>query len=76
VEGGRIVLKVSIPPNTTATVYVPTRQPEAVTESARPVEQAIGVKYLRAEKDAAVYEVGSGSYVFESPFSASEASGQ
>lgn len=76
VEGGRIVLKVSIPPNTTATVYVPTRQPEAVTESARPVEQASGVKYLRAEKDAAVYEVGSGSYVFESPFSASEASGQ
>jgi alpha-L-rhamnosidase len=29
---GHIVLKITIPPNTTATIYVPTSRPDAVTE--------------------------------------------
>jgi alpha-L-rhamnosidase len=68
-EGEKLRLEVSIPANTTATVYVPTTQPGAVTESGRPAARAAGVKFLRAEKDAAVYEVGSGSYDFAAPFS-------
>jgi alpha-L-rhamnosidase len=72
----RIVLKVSIPPNTTAAVYVPTSQPNAVTESGLPIEQAKGVKFIHAEKETAVYEIGSGSYVFEAPFAVSGASAE
>jgi alpha-L-rhamnosidase len=75
-EGGRIVLSVSIPPNTTATVRVPTVQPDAVTESGKPAEQAEGVRFMGTEKGAAVYEVGSGRYVFESPFPAGSSAGE
>ncbi len=63
-------LSVAIPPNTTATVYVPaagTMYPWSaaeITESDKPAAQAEGVKFLRMEAGAAVYEVGSGSYVF------------
>jgi hypothetical protein len=64
-EAGKLRLEVTIPPNTTATVFVPTGKSGDVTESGQPAANAKGVKFLRPEKDAAVYEVGSGSYVFE-----------
>jgi alpha-L-rhamnosidase len=68
-EAGKLRLAVTIPFNTTATVHVPTSQPDAVTESGQSAGGANGVKFLRAEKAAAIYEVGSGNYVFEGPFS-------
>jgi alpha-L-rhamnosidase len=64
--GGQLALRVSVPPNTTAVVYVPTKG--AVTESGKPAESAEGVKFLRREGEAAVYEVASGDYDFESRF--------
>ena len=72
-EAGKLRLEVTIPPNTSATVFVPTAKSGDVTESGQPAANAKGVKFLRAEKDAAVYEVGSGSYVFEAPFPPAEA---
>jgi alpha-L-rhamnosidase len=59
-------LDVTIPPNTTATVYVPTKEAAAVTESGSTIEKVKGVKFLRLDKGAAVYEVGSGCYRFSS----------
>jgi hypothetical protein len=38
-----------------------------VTESGKPVSQAEGVRYLRQEGSALVFEVASGQYVFEVP---------
>ena len=64
-NGSALALNVTIPPNTTALVYVPSRN-GAVTESGKPVEQAADVKFIRRDKDAAVYEVGSGEYAFGS----------
>jgi alpha-L-rhamnosidase len=58
-------LEVAVPPNTTATVWLPAKDAAAVTESGKPVAKARGVKFLRAEDGAAVYEVESGSYVFK-----------
>ncbi len=63
-EAGRFHLNVAIPPNTTALVYVPAKDAGSVTESARPATQAPGVKFLRMEGGAAVYEVQSGRYAF------------
>jgi alpha-L-rhamnosidase len=60
------VLAVTIPPNTTATVYVPAREAAAVTESGRPASAALGVQYLRMTEAAAVYRVDSGTYRFVS----------
>jgi hypothetical protein len=61
---GQFNLRAVIPPNTSATIYVPAQSAETVTESGRPVAQSVGVRFLRMEPGAAVYEVGSGTYVF------------
>ncbi|MHB1033198.1 MAG: family 78 glycoside hydrolase catalytic domain [Pirellulales bacterium] len=66
VENGTFRLKVTIPANTTATVYIPAKDAAAVTESGRPAAEAEGVKFLRAEGGEAVYEVGAGEYEFRS----------
>jgi hypothetical protein len=59
-----LTLQVTVPPNTSATVYVPTAQPGAVREGKNLAAKASGVKFLRLENGAAVYQVGSGSYQF------------
>jgi alpha-L-rhamnosidase len=62
---GRLSLDVSIPPNTTAEVHVPTLDAESVTESGRPARSSPRVTFARSDADAAVYTVGSGRYAFE-----------
>jgi alpha-L-rhamnosidase len=64
VEGGRFGLDVTIPANTTATVYVPARDAAGITESGKELAQASGVKFLRTEGDRAVLAVESGTYRF------------
>ena len=66
-EEGRFTLEVTVPANTTATVYVPADDPSRVTEGGRPAAGAPGVTFLRSEPGAAVYQVGSGTYRFASP---------
>jgi len=65
-EGDRLTMDVTIPINTTATVHVPAEDAAAVTEGGNTIDKAKGVKFLRMENNAAVYEIGSGSYRFES----------
>jgi alpha-L-rhamnosidase len=66
VSGGNAILQVQIPVNTTATVHVPASNAAAVMEGSLPAGTAPGVQFLRMENGDAVYEVGSGSYVFTS----------
>lgn len=65
VTEGRLQLDFEIPANTTATVYVPTNRVESVTESGKCIENAPGVKFLRTENGAAVFDVVSGKYSFQ-----------
>jgi len=65
-DGSKLTMEVTIPANTTATVYVPAKDVAGVTESGKPVAKADGMKFLRMENDAAVYDVGSGTYRFGS----------
>ncbi len=65
-DGDRLAWSVTVPVNTTATVYVPAGAAASVKESDRPAGEAPGVKYLRAEAGAVVCEIGSGSYHFVS----------
>jgi len=60
-------MKVAIPANTAATVYVPARDAAAVQEGGVPAAQAEGVRLLRSENGMAVFSVGSGSYSFSAP---------
>ena len=63
-EAGFFRLDVTIPPNTTATVFVPGTGPESVSESGRLAGQDEGVRFLRSEGGAAVFAIGSGRYSF------------
>ncbi len=58
--------RITIPPNTTATVYVPAAGVEAITEGGRPAKKAKGIRFLRVEHNRAVFAVGSGKYRFVS----------
>ena len=66
IQGDAFLWDVAVPPNTTATVYVPARDAEAVNEGGQPAGQAEGVRFLRMEAGAAVYDIGSGAYSFRS----------
>ncbi len=65
-DGNEVTMEVTIPANTTATVYVPAKDAAGVTESGKSVGKVGGVRFLRMESGAAVYAVGSGTYRFQS----------
>ncbi len=59
--------RVTVPVNTTATVYVPAAKAEAVREGNGPAANAPGVRYLRQDEGYAVFAVSSGEYRFTVP---------
>jgi alpha-L-rhamnosidase len=60
----QLVWKISIPANTTATVYIPANNADDITESGQQLSTIPGIKILRTEKGAVVVEIGSGNYSF------------
>lgn len=66
--GGVFNLDTVIPPNTTAQIYVPTTNANAVTESGVAAISSPGVSYVGTSNNYAIYSVGSGHYVWSSPF--------
>jgi alpha-L-rhamnosidase len=58
--------KITIPCNTTATVYIPATDQAQVTEGGKKASSSKGVKFVKMEGDYAVYQVGSGNYSFSS----------
>ncbi len=67
-DGKRFTLRVTIPANTTATVFMPAKSADGVTEGGAHASEAVGVQFLRTEGDRAVYAVESGRYEFSSAF--------
>ena len=57
-------MEVTIPPNTTATVYIPARNFRSVTEAGQLAAEVDGVRFLRMEAREAVFKVSSGTYRF------------
>lgn len=66
ISGSLFRLNVSIPANTTATVYVPARSAADVSEGGKPVSKSPGVRFAGMKDGCAVFEVGSGDYRFVS----------
>jgi len=64
IDGSRFTLDVTIPPNTTATVYVSAKDKDSVTENGNPVDKAEGVKFIKMDGACAIFEVESGNYSF------------
>ena len=65
-DGAGLALDVTIPANTTATVFLPAPTGDAVTESGLPVARAPGVVSARRSGAQVVVAVGSGTYHFRS----------
>ncbi|MEI6075710.1 MAG: family 78 glycoside hydrolase catalytic domain [Verrucomicrobiota bacterium] len=65
-RGEKLNLKVTIPANTTATIYVPAKSTDSVTESGKPAVRAEGVTAQHFANGYAALEVGAGKYQFDS----------
>jgi hypothetical protein len=63
-DKNQFMLDISIPANTTATVYLPTLKEADAKESGMQAAKAKGVKFLKAENGNQVYEIVSGNYQF------------
>ncbi len=62
-EYGSFTWDITVPPNTTATVYVPGRD---ITESGIHAKNAEGVRFFKYENGHSIFGVESGEYSFES----------
>jgi len=65
-RGKQVIMNITVPCNSTATVYIPAEDAANITESGHPVEEVDGIKFLGMENNKALYAVGSGTYTFES----------
>ncbi len=63
-QGASLELRVVVPANATATVYVPTPDPGRVTEAGKPVAQSLGVKFVAVSEGRAVFAVSAGLHSF------------
>jgi alpha-L-rhamnosidase len=63
-DGRRFVLDVTVPANTSATVYIPGTDPAAVREVGGPAASAEGVSFWGVEAGSCLYTLASGRYEF------------
>ena len=61
-----LTTQVTVPPNTTATLFLPTTDEKTVTESGKPLADAPGLKPKGTEAGHAVIELTPGRYEFKS----------
>ncbi len=64
IENDTFVLDVTIPANTTATVYILAKDAGSVTEGGLPATKAKAVQFVRMDNGKAVFAIGSGQYRF------------
>jgi len=64
-ENRQFSLSVTIPPNTTTTIFLPDARLNEVTESGKPVKNAMGILNYFQEENAVKIEAGSGRYIFD-----------
>ena len=57
--------EITIPANTNAVVYLPATDVASIKESGKSIEGAEGIKFVKADNETVVLEIGSGSYLFQ-----------
>ena len=65
-DGNVFRWKVTVPPNTTATVYIPAETVADITADGRPIKSVEGVTFLRTEKDRVALGIEPGTFRFVS----------
>lgn len=72
IAGGKLILRIEVPANTTATIRVPNAKLDQVVEDGTPLGTNSEITKPRQAGDMVVLEVGSGTYTFESLVEKSE----
>jgi alpha-L-rhamnosidase len=67
--GGTFTLKVTVPPNTTATIYVPSDEEAFVNEGPGYIHSGDHVRFAGLEDGYVLFKAGSGTYKFTSRWS-------
>jgi alpha-L-rhamnosidase len=67
-ESTRFTWTIRVPPNATATVFIPSVLDSSVTESNAPIERAAGIRVIGREGNALVCEAAAGNYSFVSTY--------
>jgi alpha-L-rhamnosidase len=67
VADGQFIINLTIPANTTATVYLPIANAAQVREQDKPISNTPGITFLRNEDSRTVWTVASGEYHFSGP---------
>lgn len=65
-KGDTFTLNVSIPVNSTGTVWVPGRDLQTITVNNKSAQRSKLASFVRQEKEHAVFAIGSGQYRFQS----------
>lgn len=68
-DAGVLTWNVTVPPNTTATVILPTTDAKTIAEGGRPIAEAKGVKVTENQSSHVTLEVQPGAYEFQSAVS-------
>jgi alpha-L-rhamnosidase len=63
-EGDRFEWQISVPPNASATVSIPARDPTSLLVDGKPFDRVSGVTFLDRGADRVDLEVGAGTYRF------------
>lgn len=66
VENGLLRYEATVPPNSTATLYLPASSLESVTEGGKKFPRAKGLTFVKFEDNKAIFELTSGTYNFSS----------
>jgi alpha-L-rhamnosidase len=66
IRDGRFYLNISVPANTTATVYLPAKNKMDIMEGGKAIKQTGDVQFVSFENETAIFRVSSGVYNFES----------
>ncbi len=64
-DGKTLTLNVEIPPNTTATIFVPASESSTITEGGKPLTDLPEIKIAGTETGYVVLKTGSGKFVFK-----------
>ncbi len=67
IEDEKFYWNVTIPANTTATIFIPADMQKFITENGKPVLETAGVKFIKQENGRAVFDITSGEFEFVSP---------
>jgi alpha-L-rhamnosidase len=60
-----LIVEIKVPANTTATVHLPAGPGAQITEGGKPVSPAKGIRPVAGDDSTAMFELGSGSYLFK-----------